>query len=286
MDQDFTNYSPVICPRDARRRPQHSVDTLYIMMAQDVDYSCRDYLRDDNSRGTDVPNEITATSGRKITEDDRTKIVDWCYSLIDLCQLSRESVAMAMNIVDRFMSNPRRPPFGNGVSPSFSHQDILHDRNMYQLVAVSALYIAIKMNERVVFSSNELSAICRGIYSRESIEAMERTILHCLSWRVSAPTALQVGSVIFELIIAEVLEANVSVMDAERLESIQEELTYQTEIAVRDYQLAVQRPSTIAFMALLNAIEVDRKVNHCEQELLLKALGNILLHVKSLTSHV
>ena len=286
-EQDFTNYSPII-QRDAPCRPQHrSVETLYTMMAQDADYSCcRDYLCNDSSCSIDVPKEI---SGRRITADDRTKIVDWCYSLIDLCRLSRESVGMAMDIVDRFMSNPSRPltNVGKRVSPSFSHQEILHNRNIYQLVAVSALYIAIKINERVIFSSDELSAVCRGMYTRESIEAMERTILHCLSWRVSAPTPLQVGSVVFELMIAEVQEANSSVMDAEWLESIQEEFTYQTEIAVRDYQLAIQRPSTLAFMALLNAIEFHRKVDCCDQEeLLLKALGSILRRVKSMTSDV
>jgi hypothetical protein len=286
MDQDFTHHSSVNCPSDAPlwRRSQHSVHTLYTMMAQEVNYTCSDYLRDDNLRSIEVPKEITDTTGLTVTEDDRKKIVDWCYSLVDLCQLSRESVAMAMNIVDRFMSKPSQPHVGNGISPSFSHQEILHDRNMYQLLAVSALYIAIKMNERVVLSSDRLSAVCRGIYTRESIEAMERTILSCLSWRVSAPTALQVGSIIFELMIAEAQEAIGSVMDAERFESIQEELTYQTEIAVRDYLLAVQRPSTVAFMAILNSIAKHRKGNRCEEEEhLLKALGNILLHVESMT---
>jgi hypothetical protein len=276
--------APAHCHIDASSNTEHTVDTLYVMMAQDFTKdSCCDYLHHvDNDDG--VPNEFSVIGCYRITEDDRTKIVDWCYSVIDSCQLNRESVAMAMNIVDRFMSNPRRVS-GNGISPRFSRREIHHDRVKYQLLAVSALYIAIKVNERVVLSSEELAAVSRGIYSKESIEAMECTILDCLSWRVCVPTALQVGNVIFELMIAKVKEANISIM-ACRIESIREELAYQTEIAVRDYQLALQRPSTVAFMAIMNAIEIERKVNDCEKEVLFKALAEILIHVKSLTSDV
>jgi hypothetical protein len=43
---------------------------------------------------------------------------------------------------------------------------------MYQLLVVSALYIAIKINERVIFSAENLAAVSQGIYSAENIEAM------------------------------------------------------------------------------------------------------------------
>ncbi|KAL7426389.1 hypothetical protein ACHAXM_000431, partial [Skeletonema potamos] len=41
-----------------------------------------------------------------ITADDRTKLVDWCYSVVDHCQHSRETVASAMGMVDQFLSMP------------------------------------------------------------------------------------------------------------------------------------------------------------------------------------
>jgi hypothetical protein len=289
MDRDFKEYSSVNCPGEDAK-PKHLVETLNAMMAQDfAHFSCRDYLHnDDCSEYYEHPNDFACSSRRKITEDDRTKIVAWCYSVIDLCQLNRETVAIAMNIVDRFMSNPKRRPHGsNGVFvPHFSHREILYDRIKYQLLVVSALYIAIKMNERVIFSSEKLAAESRCLYSKESIESMELTIMDCLSWRVSAPTALQVGRVIIELMVAEVQEFNVSIMDGKGLESIQEEVAYETEIAVLDYSLAVQRPATIAFVAIRNAIEVDPKLKGYERVLLLKALKDILLRVESLTSNL
>lgn len=100
------------------------------------------------------------------------------------------------------------------------------------------------------------------------------------------PTAFQVGYVTLELLQAKLQESISSVVDIRNWESIQEELRYQTEIAVRDYQLAVQCPSTIAISALINAIKMDPKINEVESHLIFKALAEILEHVKSMTSKV
>jgi hypothetical protein len=155
---------------------------------------------------------------------------------------------------------------------------------MYQLLAVSALYIAIKIDGQVIFSSRTLAALSQGTYSVENIEAMERTILYCLSWRVCAPTAIQVGYAILELMMYQVREDSATVVKISRWESIREELAVQTEDAVRDYQLATQSPSIVAFMAIWNAIENVQKVNDGEHNILSKALLNILVEVKRLTT--
>ena len=252
------------------------------MMEQEVAHSCCNYLYNDDS-SNEAPDTCTAPICYRITVDDRSKIVDWCYCIIDLCQLDRESVAMTMNIVDRFMSNPCGLP---RISQHFSRNEILHDRIKYQLLAVSALYISVKVNEQVTLSSGKLAAMSRGVYSKENIETMERTILECLSWRVCAPTASQAGSVILELMIAKMHGDDVSAMDVRSWESIRQELAYQTELAVRDYQLSLQPPSTVAFMAIINAIEIDRKMNDYMRELLMRVLIDILQQVKSLAHDV
>jgi hypothetical protein len=86
--------------------------------------------------------------------------------------------------------------------------------------------------------------------------------------------------------IAKVKVADVSAMDVRSWESIRQELSYQTELAVRDYQLSLQPPSTVAFMAIINAIEIDRKVNGCMRELLMRVLIDILQQVNSLAHDV
>jgi hypothetical protein len=58
--------------------------------------------------------EMSTTSGDHVSEkliaaaEDRAQIVDWFYSLIDLCQLARLNVVVAMSLADRFVSNPNR----------------------------------------------------------------------------------------------------------------------------------------------------------------------------------
>jgi hypothetical protein len=274
------HFSPVHCIKDAAGIMQQKVDTLHTMMEKELTYSCCDYLNNDDC-DEDIHDEYTAAISYKVTLDDRAKIVDWCYGVVDCFQLDRDYVAMAWNMVDRFMSNPYQLP-SSGFPPYFSHQEILHDRIMYQLLVVSALYIVIKIHARVIFSADKLADVSQGIYSVEDIEAMERTILYCLSWRVCAPTAFQVGCVILELMMYQVQEANTTFVDGGRWESIRQELAFQTENAVRDYQLTTQRPSTVAFMAILSAIEIDQHAKDGENILLCKAMLNIFAEVKSL----
>ena len=274
------HFSPAHCNKDATGTMQQKVDTLHAMMEKELTYSCCENLYNDDC-DEDIHYEYTVAISHKVTLDDRAKIVDWCYGVVDLCQLDRDYVAMAMNIVDRFLSNPCQLP-SNRISPYFSHQEILHDRIMYQLLAVSALYIVIKIHARVIFSADKLADLSQGIYSVENIEAMERTILYCLSWRLCAPTAFQMGCVILELMVSQEHEANTTVVDGGRWESIRQELAFQTENAVRDYQITTQRPSTIAFMAILSAIEIDHHAKDGENLLLCKALLNIFTKVMSL----
>ena len=271
--------APAHCHRNVSGVTQQTADTLYTMMKQDFMYSCHDYLYSDGCSA----DKYAAAIRHRVTLDDRADIVEWCYSIIDLCKLDRANVAMAMNIVDRFMSNPCQIS-SSEIPPHFSRQEILYDRNMYQLLAVSALYITIKIDGQVIFSSRTLAALSQGTYSVENIEAMERTILYCLSWRVCAPIAFQVGYAILELMMSQVQDDSGTVVEIIRWESIREEFAFQTENAVRDYQLAIQCPSTVAFMAILNAIENVQNVNDGEHNILLKVLLNICVEVKRLTT--
>jgi hypothetical protein len=146
---------------------------------------------------------------------------------------------------------------------------------MFQLLAVSALYIAIKINEQVIFSVEQCAEASRGMYTVEDIKAMERAILECLSWKVSAPTALEVGYTMLELIVQDVSELNNELMG-----SIVDDFAFQTESAVRDYHLATQRPSTIAIKALINAIKHNEQMSKTVRQHYLNALLNVLEQCK------
>lgn len=223
-----------------------SAESLYAMMHQEqttYKMSC-DYLHPPTS------------TEPMINESDRVKIVDWCYSVVDQCKFDRETVAISMEMVDRFLS-----------TPSAIARDALRDRKRFQLVAITAMYVAIKTNEQMAFGSGSFAKMSRGIYSKEDIEAMERSMLDGLSWRVCAPTSIQMAHHILSLALPYVdLEETTWAF-------ILDEVRYQTEHAVRDYYFASKRPSTVAVAAIFNTLD---QVKPEERQAILRALLSIL----------
>ena len=207
-------------------------------------------------------NYLNIINGSKMNCDnftslDRTTLVDWCYSIVDHSQLNRENVAIAMDISDRYLSR----------TSHHQHKD-LHSH--FQLLVMSALYIAIKLNEQVIFSSEQFASISCGMYSVEEIEEMELKILKCLGWNVHTPTSLQLAFNILPLL----LPKTSGIKESTWL-FITEELKFQTELAVRDFYFTTQRKSTIAIAALFNAFN---QVNDCaERNLLFAALFSVAI---------
>ena len=256
---------------------QLTIDALYAMMEQDNTHFCQDYLNDGDCISI---NDHDDGSSHKLKAEDRAQIVDWCYGVVDVLPLARLNVAVAMSIADRFMGNPNQLLINQFTPHIFSPQEIMYNRAMFQLLAVSALYIAIKINEQIIFSVEQCAEATHGMYTVEEIEAMERSILECLEWKVSAPTALEVGYAVLELMTPQVQD--VCDMNNELMGSIIDDFAFQTENAVRDYHLVTtERTSTIAIMALLNAIKYNEKMSKNAQQRFLNALSNVLDECKT-----
>ena len=239
-------------------------ETLSVMMHQEqTTYRCKDYI---HSSGVHHHSKATAPfSSRPLTAADRIKVVDWYYGVVDHCEFDRETVSIAMEMVDRFLSVASSSKSSNECVLA---QDILcGDRGTYQLVAMSALYIAIKTKEQVAFGSDAFAVLSRGMYTAQEIEAMEMTILRTLSWRVNAPTSVQVANHILSLILPRCGHIRESTWEV-----ILDEVRYQTEIAVRDYYFVTQRPSTVAMAAIINALD---SVSCHDRQVVLKAMLGI-----------
>jgi hypothetical protein len=124
--------------KDVVGEQQLTIDILCSMMVQEITRSCCDYL----NHGKDCIdsqklNDHENSSSQKLTAEDRAQIVDWCYGIVDVLQLARSNVAMAMSIANRFMSNPNRLLVRQFTPYLFSPQEIMYDRTMFQLLAVS-----------------------------------------------------------------------------------------------------------------------------------------------------
>jgi len=120
--------------------------------------------RDDS----ELPNpneEIT-----QINEQWRVKICDWCYQVVDHFDYNREVVTVAMSYLDRYIAKRTV------------------NRRIFQLVAMTALYLATKLFERNSLHLPSLVGISRGYFLAEHIVAMEDSMLQALSWHVHPST--------------------------------------------------------------------------------------------------
>jgi hypothetical protein len=219
-------------------------DSLAVMMQkeQTVYRSC-DYL---HASASSSSSSSSALNLRVVDEDVRMTMVDWCYSLIDVCQFERESVAMAMEMVDRFLSKSSK-----------ESEAVLCDRMQFQLLTMTALYVAVKTNGKTALAMDFISYIGQDLYTIKEIEDMEQTLLDQLAWRISAPICVQMSHHILTLVLEHVS------LDKSTRKRLRDEMYFQAESAVRDYYFVTQRPSTIAIAAMLNAVAILSEKHDC-----------------------
>lgn len=141
-------------------------------------------------------------------------------------------------MVDRYLSKS-----------SSQTEEYLNDHTKYQLLSMTALYIANKIHDPVAFSSDLFAEISNGLYSKDDIETMEWVILQGLEFRVYAPTSIQMALHILSLVLPLVN------LEESTWDSILDKVRFGTEFSVRGYFFSTQRPSTTAMAAILNALD-------------------------------
>ena len=147
--------------------------------------------------------------------------------------MHREIVSIAMNHLDRYLA-----AFPTAV-----------DKNLFQLLAMTCLYLAIKLNEYKHLlipgsksSMDTILQLSRGFFSLEQMERMEYDILQRLQWHVHPPTPqLFVKHFLFFLSSEE--------------QEIHDLAQFMVELSVMDYFFVCYKPSEVALAALLNALD-------------------------------
>lgn len=210
-----------------RHEAQEIPDRIAIMVLQEEnEYLCFDYL---------IVNEaLTKKAAKPVDHDCRVKMCEWCYQVVDFCKFRRETVGIGMSYLDRYLCSDKG-------------KKALGDRKEYQLVAMTCLYIAIKLHEPLEMETSLLADLSRGCYTEMEFANMEGKILEALVWRVSGPTAL--GFIQhFLMFLPETIHQAVAT-------AIFDYARYQTELAVADHSCVKLRPSIVGMAALLNAVE-------------------------------
>lgn len=202
-------------------------DRIKAMRKQEqTTYFCTDYLKD---------NAKQLRKARKpVDEECRVKMCEWCYQVVDFCKFRRETVSISMSYLDRFLGT-RKGRYA------------LLDRKDYQLVAMTTLYMAIKLHEPLEMETSLLADLSRGAYNEVEIMNMEQSVLDALNWRIQGPTVLAFVQHFLALLPDSVPPAvATAIMDYAR---------FQTELVTPNYSLVACQQSHVALAAILNAIE-------------------------------
>lgn len=194
----------------------------------------------------------------------RAKMVQWCTQVTDYCEFSRETVAVALSYVDRYLSSIARQKHQQGnrqqqqqqCHPAFTDEQTapLRDRREYQLLCMTALHTAIKIREPLEMDTELVAELSRGAYTAADVAWMEQQLLQVLGWRLAGPTGLDFCRHLVELTTATT--AGGTRNDSDRVaEAMVELCQLQTELASADYRFVPLNPSTVAVASVLNAVE-------------------------------
>jgi len=283
------------------------IDTLAAMLRQEVGYMCQGTHHGMNSNAAPPANVQLPV----LYPEWRTKITDWCYRVVDHFQYEREVVGIMMNLFDRYCAIVKAREDGEGnnkllspssmggqgiaADPMSSPRDVtsLHESpssstcaeeeesRRYQLGAMAALFLVIKLNGETVPAAErqhngddasyfsrlnrrhkrrlrlmEFVELSRGQFDPADIAEMERVMLSTLKWKVNPPTpTIFVGHFLKLLPTTNMVQRDLI------MHVLQELSRYLTELSVCLADVTtIYRPSWIAYASLLislDAIHLD-----------------------------
>lgn len=210
--------------------PDELSSTIQVMRMQESGaYKCSDYLSHHRRK------RPVSSHALPVDAECRLKMGEWCYQVNDFCKFSRETVAIAMNYLDRYLS-----------SDDGCHA--LDDRKVFQLAAMTCLYTAIKIHEPEAMEPKVVANLSRGTYTEEQVVEMEMSILSAIEWRMNPPTALSFLNAFFALLPE-------GTMSETNRDAVYELAKFQTELAVNEYSFVPVDASTVAYAAFVNALE-------------------------------
>lgn len=130
-----------------------------------------------------------------VNDHDRAKMCDWYYEMSDFLKIDRATASRSLTVLDRFMAAPvhsmpsARSPSASEAGYTVAGAVVAASRNRdeYQLAALTALFLSIKLYERLNIQPEHVSYLSRGRYGAEEVVRMEVIMLKALEWRVCRP---------------------------------------------------------------------------------------------------
>mmetsp|Transcript_37312 Transcript_37312/g.90593 ORF Transcript_37312/g.90593 Transcript_37312/m.90593 type:complete len:288 (-) Transcript_37312:64-927(-) len=159
----------------------------------------------------------------------RESIVNWYLKIVELCDMSVDTAAIAVSILDRFASSP-------------AAKDFLIHREKFQLASLAAIYTAIKIHEKEAISPAFVAKLSGGVSTKEDVERMEMHLLQTITWLVNPPTAIWFAKSFLQLL---------NLQSKPLMRSVESQVIH----SLLKYEFCTVRPSEIAAAAVVNALE-------------------------------
>jgi len=202
----------------------------------------------------------------------RRRISQWSYRVIDHFRMDRAIVAVALNLLDRFLV-AYVPPHNGRESPGAALTCLCpsckrnSDSQTYQLAAMSCLSLAIKLHvdngsdedcsRRKNFQLDTFAELSRGMFDVADICALEETVLRALKWKVNYPDPM---TLVYYLLTMMPETEEITRMSKHRydlvIHVVRELSRYLTELAVSVGSCVHYKPSQIAFASILVAMDL------------------------------
>lgn len=237
-----------------------SSSLLQVMYAQESKeyYRTNDYLSDYHYT-TDDKNLLDDLTGFPVDMECRTKMVEWCYQVASFCNYNGETVAISINYLDRL---------------TLTSNQLLKDRTLFQLAAMTCFYTAVKIHEDEVMDLKMVEFLSQGLFTQDQVVEMERLLLQSLQWRMNPPTALAFVRQFMELFPDDVLS------ESER-EELYDVSTLQTELALQSSVFVGGKASDIGLAALKNSLLLSSTMHPKRRRVLSRILDDHLCTAES-----
>ncbi|KAL7521869.1 hypothetical protein ACHAWX_006567 [Stephanocyclus meneghinianus] len=241
------------CPS---RNPCHAADAKQVFLAllsQETTLPSVTSRHAKITHGTPITTSCQGTTDTNILHNnptiknsDRTKMCSWYYEMSTFLKISPSTASRAMSYLDRFMGSES------------THAVIASRvRDEYQLVALTALFVAIKLYERLNIMPCHVSYLSRGRYTSEEVIAMEMALLNGLKWKLTSATKLDYADLILDCI-RHKLSTNST--DDHALTEIRDLMSLQIQLSDFYSVYSTKRQSMVALAALINAFEVKKNM--------------------------
>lgn len=190
----------------------------------------------------------------EVNEKMRMILIDWLIDVHLKFKLHHETVFLAVNLIDRYLScvNTKHNP------------TTYVPRAQLQLVGVSAILLAAKYEEIWPPEVKECVHISANTYTREDIIKMERSICTALSFRLTVPTAYPFATRLLTVLESDAncfgpeIEPVSSTVRKERFALLRNAVGYYLEHAMLDYKCLLFTPSQVGNAAVLLALGTIR----------------------------